>query len=170
MVLLYQTGITLNKEVPEKIMAYDLAIGIVEKISKDKKEDLNTLSYWRNLADWRSPRNLDADAVNYAKVGILPPDIKKTMNYPDKHGIEGSDLVVNQSDYGGYVDVALVGAAVGAVGSVIGRAIGYSIPKNERKKELAKDKYKNLSKPAQWVMPDPDLETPPNDELIEEKL
>ena len=73
----HHSGITLHKQVPSHIMAYDLALGEVNTASMASKRE------WQRLiddADWRSPLNMDKDTLNYQRYGILPDQIKKSMN------------------------------------------------------------------------------------------
>ncbi|TBL90924.1 DUF3274 domain-containing protein [Hafnia alvei] len=71
------SAIMNNPQVPEKIMAYDLAVGMCACFA-DK-------DFWHKLlytADWKNSQSEDLDAVNYYKDGILPFSIKKAMNKP----------------------------------------------------------------------------------------
>lgn len=88
----HHSGITNSLEVPAKIMAYDLAIGVVKEINPNNQGTLNS---WRAQADWHNPYNPDSETVEYAKSGKLPKELKRAMNYPSKHMPEGEELVVN---------------------------------------------------------------------------
>ena len=129
----HHSGITNSLEAPAKIMAYDLAIGVVENISESHQKLLNS---WRVLADWRHPENTDPETFQYAHKGILPDRLKKAMNYPSKHMPKDDGMVVN--DY--YHDV------LSNEGSQCAEEL-----------EMAQEKYKKLTEPAQWVFPNPDL-------------
>ena len=127
----HHSGITNSLQAPAKIMAYDLAIGAIENISATQQTLLNS---WRVLADWRHPENTDPETFQYVHKGILPKDLKKAMNYPNKHMPKGEKLVVNN--------------------------FYHSKPNKKDKQieeELKKPKYQNLTEPPQWVFPDPDL-------------
>ena len=126
----HHSGITNSLQAPAKIMAYDLAIGAVENISSTQQTLLNG---WRVLADWRHPENTDPETFQYVHKGILPKEIKSAMNYPYKHMPEDEKLVVND-----FYHFQL-----------------YIMPPIED--ELKKQKYKHLTKPPQWMFPDPDL-------------
>ena len=89
----HHSGITNSLEVPAKIMAYDLAIGVVKEINPNNQGTLNS---WRAQADWHNPYNPDSETVEYAKSGKLPKELKRAMNYPSKHMPEGEELVVNE--------------------------------------------------------------------------
>ena len=129
----HHSGITNSLEAPAKIMAYDLAIGVVENISATDQKLLNN---WRVLADWRHPENTDPETFQYAHKGILPDKLKKAMNYPSKHMPKDDGMVVN--DY--YHD------ALTNEGTQWAKEV-----------EMAQEKYKKLTEPPQWVLPDPDL-------------
>ena len=129
----HHSGITNSLEAPAKIMAYDLAIGVVENISATDQKLLNS---WRVLADWRHPENTDPETFQYAHKGILPKELKKAMNYPSKHMPKDDGMVVN--DY--YHD------ALTNEGTQWAKEV-----------EMAQEKYKKLTEPPQWVLPDPDL-------------
>ena len=129
----HHSGITNSLEAPAKIMAYDLAIGVVENISATDQKLLNS---WRVLADWRHPENTDPETFQYAHKGILPDKLKKAMNYPSKHMPKDDGMVVN--DY--YHD------ALTNEGTQWAKEV-----------EMAQEKYKKLTEPPQWVLPDPDL-------------
>ena len=127
----HHSGITNSLEAPAKIMAYDLAIGVVENISESHQTLLNN---WRVLADWRHPENTDPETFQYVHKGILPDELKKAMNYPNRHMPEDEKLVVNH--------------------------FYHSMPNRilkPIKEELKKPKYQKLTEPPQWVFPDPDL-------------
>ena len=127
----HHSGITNSLEAPAKIMAYDLAIGVVENISESHQKLLNS---WRVLADWRHPENTDPETFQYVHKGILPDELKKAMNYPNRHMPEDEKLVVNH--------------------------FYHSMPNRilkPIKEELKKPKYQKLTEPPQWVFPDPDL-------------
>ena len=127
----HHSGITNSLQAPAKIMAYDLAIGTIENISATKQTLLNS---WRVLADWRHPENTDPENFQYVHKGILPKEIKSAMNYPYKFMPEGEKLVVNN--------------------------FYHSKPNKQDKQieeELKKPKYQKLTKPPQWMLPDPDL-------------
>lgn len=86
------SSIVTSKDVPEKAMAYDLAIGECQAFEhKDIWEDLLL------RADWRQKANPDADIRRYYQNGELPSPFKKLMNKPDReNGIpQGSFGVVN---------------------------------------------------------------------------
>lgn len=73
------SAIMNNPQVPEKIMAYDLAVGMCACFA-DK-------DFWHKLlytADWKNSQSEDLDAVNYYQMGLLPKDIKLAMNKPYK--------------------------------------------------------------------------------------
>ena len=128
----HHSGITNSLEAPAKIMAYDLAIGVVENISESHQTLLNS---WRVLADWRHPENTDPETFQYVHKGILPKELKTAMNYPNRHMPEDEKLVVNH--------------------------FYHSMPNRilkPIKEELEKPKYQKLTEPPQWVLPDPDLE------------
>ncbi|OCG14268.1 hypothetical protein [Gilliamella apicola] len=129
----HHSGITNSLEVPAKIMAYDLAIGVVENISATQQTLLNS---WRVLADWRHPENTDPETFQYAHKGILPDKLKKAMNYPSKHMPKDDGMVVNAY----YHDVLT------DEGSQYAKEL-----------EMTQEKYKKLTEPAQWRFPDPDL-------------
>ncbi|KES19654.1 Protein of unknown function (DUF3274) [Gilliamella apicola SCGC AB-598-B02] len=127
----HHSGITNSLEAPAKIMAYDLAIGVVENISESHQTLLNS---WRVLADWRHPENTDPETFQYVHKGILPKELKTAMNYPNRHMPEDEKLVVNH--------------------------FYHSMPNRilkPIKEELEKPKYQKLTEPPQWVFPDPDL-------------
>lgn len=127
----HHSGITNSLEAPAKIMAYDLAIGVVENISESHQTLLNS---WRVLADWRHPENTDPETFQYVHKGILPDELKTAMNYPNRHMPEDEKLVVNH--------------------------FYHSMPNRilkPIKEELEKPKYQKLTEPPQWVFPDPDL-------------
>ena len=127
----HHSGITNSLQAPAKIMAYDLAIGAIENISATQQTLLNG---WRVLADWRHPENTDPETFQYVHKGILPKEIKSAMNYPYKFMPEGEKLVVNN--------------------------FYHSKPNKKDKhieEELEKPKYQKLTKPPQWMLPDPDL-------------
>ena len=127
----HHSGITNSLEAPAKIMAYDLAIGAIENISATQQTLLNS---WRVLADWRHPENTDPETFQYVHKGILPDELKKAMNYPNRHMPEDEKLVVNH--------------------------FYHSMPNRilkPIKEELKKPKYQKLTEPPQWVFPDPDL-------------
>ena len=127
----HHSGITNSLEAPAKIMAYDLAIGVVENISESHQTLLNS---WRVLADWRHPENTDPETFQYVHKGILPKELKTAMNYPNRHMPEDEKLVVNH--------------------------FYHSMPNRilkPIKEELEKPKYQKLTEPPQWVLPDPDL-------------
>ena len=127
----HHSGITNSLEAPAKIMAYDLAIGVVENISESHQTLLNS---WRVLADWRHPENTDPETFQYVHKGILPKELKTAMNYPNRHMPEDEKLVVNHFYH----------------------SMPYRILK-PIKEELEKPKYQKLTEPPQWVFPDPDL-------------
>ncbi|MFQ0993525.1 DUF3274 domain-containing protein [Gilliamella sp. BG2] len=136
----HHSGITNSKEAPAKIMAYDLAIGIVKDITPKKQQKLYE---WRALADWRHPENTDKETTQYVRYGLLPPDLKKAMHYPDKHMPIGDNFVENSFYHG---SIRPNHSAVVSISIEVNRGI-----------ELSKEKYKKLSKAAQWLMPEPDL-------------
>ena len=73
------SAIMNNPQVPEKIMAYDLAVGMCACFA-DK-------DFWHKLlyrADWKNSQSKNLDAVNYYQMGLLPKDIKLAMNKPYK--------------------------------------------------------------------------------------
>ncbi|QBJ32853.1 T6SS effector phospholipase Tle3 domain-containing protein [Hafnia alvei] len=73
------SAIMNNPQVPEKIMAYDLAIGMCACFA-DK-------DFWHRLlyrADWKNSQSEDHYAVNYYQTGLLPEPIKPAMNKPYK--------------------------------------------------------------------------------------
>ncbi|OTP81818.1 T6SS effector phospholipase Tle3 domain-containing protein [Gilliamella apicola] len=129
----HHSGITNSLEAPAKIMAYDLAIGAVENISATDQKLLNS---WRVLADWRHPENTDPETFQYAHNGILPKDLKKAMNYPSKHMPKDDGMVVNDYYHDALIDEGTQWA---------------------KETEMAQKKYKKLTEPPQWVLPDPDL-------------
>ena len=73
----HHSGITLHKQVPSHIMAYDLALGEVNIASKANQRTWHRLI---NNADWRSRQNEDKETIFYQIYGILPDGIKKSMN------------------------------------------------------------------------------------------
>lgn len=73
----HHSSITLHEQVPSHIMAYDLAIGVVHNAGKENRQTWQRLIH---LADWRSPENEDSDTIKYKNYGILPDEIKKSMN------------------------------------------------------------------------------------------
>lgn len=123
----HHSGITNSREAPAKIMAYDLAIGVVQGITPTCQ---TTLNEWRRRADWRHPQNSDPETVQYALHGVLPKPLKRAMNYPEKH-MPNKDLVVNNFHRFFIIDQINDG--------------------------LWKDKYSKLTNPPQWIHPDPDL-------------
>ena len=129
----HHSGITNSLEAPAKIMAYDLAIGVVENISATDQKLLNN---WRVLADWRHPENTDPETFQYAHKGILPKELKKAMNYPSKHMPKDDGMVVNDYYHGALTNEGTQWA---------------------KEVEMAQEKYKKLTEPPQWVLPDPDL-------------
>lgn len=129
----HHSGITNSLEAPAKIMAYDLAIGVVENISATDQKLLNS---WRVLADWRHPENTDPETFQYAHKGILPKELKKAMNYPSKHMPKDDGMVVNDYYHDALIDEGTQWA---------------------KEVEMAQEKYKKLTEPPQWVLPDPDL-------------
>ena len=129
----HHSGITNSLEAPAKIMAYDLAIGVVENISATDQKLLNS---WRVLADWRHPENTDPETFQYAHKGILPDKLKKAMNYPSKHMPKDDGMVVNDYYHDALTDEGTQWA---------------------KETEMAQEKYKKLTEPPQWVLPDPDL-------------
>ncbi|WP_392563927.1 DUF3274 domain-containing protein [Orbus wheelerorum] len=126
----HHSGITMNTLAPKHIMAYDLAIGIVKGIKPNQQALLHS---WRNYADWRSPDNADDEAVKYMTTGILPNELKESMNYPYKGHMPNS--VVNQFYHHNYTTAGKISFFI----------------------EISKDKYSKLTKPAQWELPNPDL-------------
>lgn len=128
----HHSGITNSKEAPAKIMAYDLALGVVNGITPQNQR---LLFEWRAIADWRHPENNDTETVLYSRYGILPDDLKKAMNYPTKHMPFGDDMVDNSF----YHDPSSKKVVV---------------------KELMKEKYRKLSQKPQWPLPDPDIKEP----------
>lgn len=128
----HHSGITNSKEAPAKIMAYDLALGVVNGITP---QDQRLLFEWRAIADWRHPENNDTETVLYSRYGILPKPIKEAMNYPTKHMPIGKDMVDNSF----YHDPSSKTIVV---------------------KELMKEKYRKLSEKPQWPLPDPDIKEP----------
>ncbi len=73
------SAIMNNPQVPEKIMAYDLAVGMCACFA-DK-------DFWHKLlyrADWKNRQSENLDAVNYYQTGFLPELIKPAMNKPYK--------------------------------------------------------------------------------------
>lgn len=73
------SAIMNNPQVPEKIMAYDLAVGMCACFA-DK-------DFWHKLlyrADWKNSQSKNLDAVNYYQTGLLPELIKPAMNKPYK--------------------------------------------------------------------------------------
>lgn len=129
----HHSGITNSLEAPAKIMAYDLAIGVVENISATDQKLLNS---WRVLADWRHPENTDPETFQYVHKGILPDELKKAMNYPSKHMPKDDGMVVNDYYHDALIDEGTQWA---------------------KEVEMAQEKYKKLTEPPQWVLPDPDL-------------
>lgn len=129
----HHSGITMHKEVPAKIMAYDLVIGEVNGILPQSQEKLYS---WRVLADWRHPENIDNEISQYVNYGLLPKPLKDAMNYPKRHMPQSDDLVVNEF---------------------------YDSPPwtketaEAKTEEMMMPKYKKLSDKPQWPMPDPDL-------------
>lgn len=78
----HHSGITTNEETTQHILAYDLAIGKVKGYSKTNRY------FWQELiaeADWRSPKNTNDNAIRYRDSGILPENIKKAMNRPERY-------------------------------------------------------------------------------------
>lgn len=131
----HHSGITMNKEAPAKIMAYDLAIGVVKGITPTSQEKLYN---WRVLADWRHPENIDEEIKQYVNFGLLPEKLKLAMNYPDKHMpiSDSNDFVVNDFYHSSLLIKAIIHA---------------------RTVEMSKSKYNKLSEKPQWPMPEPDL-------------
>lgn len=73
------SAIMNNPQVPEKIMSYDLAVGMCACFA-DK-------DFWHRLlytADWKNSQSENLDAVNYYQMGLLPELIKPAMNKPYK--------------------------------------------------------------------------------------
>ena len=131
----HHSGITNSLEAPAKIMAYDLAIGVVENISESHQTLLNN---WRVLADWRHPENTDPETFQYVHKGILPKEIKIAMNYPNKQMPKNNNMVVNDFYHSNpFIDKKIL--------------------KKGTDEELKKPKYQKLTEPPQWVFPDPDL-------------
>lgn len=86
------SSIVANKEVPEKAMVYDLAIGECQAFEhKDIWEDLLL------RADWRQATNPSVPVKAYYQSGALPDQFKKLMNKPEgEKGIPKGDFgVVN---------------------------------------------------------------------------
>lgn len=86
------SSIVASKEVPEKAMVYDLAIGECQAF---EHKDI-----WEGLllqADWRQAANPRTEIKNYYLYGELPPEFKVLMNKPErKNGIpKGNIGVVN---------------------------------------------------------------------------
>ena len=86
------SSIVTSKDVPEKAMVYDLAIGECQAFQyKD---------YWESLvlqADWRQAANPRPEVGQYYLYGYLPPEFKSLMNKPERdHGTpKGQFGVVN---------------------------------------------------------------------------
>jgi hypothetical protein len=86
------SSIVTSKDVPEKAMAYDLAIGECQAF---EHKDI-----WEGLllrADWRQAANPLVEVTNYYRNGQLPPEFKPLMNKPEReHGApKGQFGVVN---------------------------------------------------------------------------
>lgn len=86
------SSIVTSKDVPEKAMAYDLAIGECQAF---EHKDI-----WEGLlleADWRQAANPRPEVRNYYLQGELPLGFKRLMNKPERElGIPKRDLgVVN---------------------------------------------------------------------------
>ncbi|QLK62226.1 DUF3274 domain-containing protein [Enterobacteriaceae bacterium Kacie_13] len=86
------SSIVTSKDVPEKAMAYDLAIGECQAF---EHKDI-----WEGLllrADWRQAANPLVEVTNYYRNGQLPPEFKTLMNKPEReHGApKGQFGVVN---------------------------------------------------------------------------
>lgn len=94
------SAIVLSEEAAKHVTAFDLAIGRCQSFD-DTKEDGG--AFWQKLvrmADWRwSDQD---DDRNYYTSGILPKNIKETMNHPPS--IAG---VVNQTTIGVVTDAQL---------------------------------------------------------------
>ncbi|MDF7669694.1 hypothetical protein PT276_00505 [Orbaceae bacterium ESL0721] len=129
----HHSGITMNYSAAKNVMAYDLAIGLVDGIEPCK---LHQLRSWRHFADWRSEDTPDNDSFIYMKRGILPPDLKEAMGYPEKHM---PSSVVNE-----YITYNYLGTGAKA-----------------KDIELEKPKYRLLTTypKVQFIMPEPDLKT-----------
>lgn len=130
----HHSGITMNKYAPKHVMAYDLAIGLIKNITP---EDQTKLQQWRQFADWRSPENPDEEALAYMTKGILPPKLKRSMNYPDLGHMPKT--VINQFFSFAYTET------------------GQKMQQNE----LDKEKYTLLSSwpNVQYPLPNPDFKT-----------
>ncbi|MBB1199422.1 DUF3274 domain-containing protein [Enterobacteriaceae bacterium 89] len=88
------SSIVTNKDVAEKAVAFDLAIG------QCKSFDYRYGKFWMELvsrADWRNPRNKNVDAIHYYKTGLLNHENTKVfMNKPNHILPTGEFGVVNE--------------------------------------------------------------------------
>lgn len=145
----HHSGITLNEQVPSHIMAYDLALGEVKDCGQETRQ---TWQHLIHLADWRSPENEDSEIINYSHYGILPDQIKKSMNF-----LQGKvpDGVVNEFKH---VTSLMQQATIGAVTTTV-KLIPHPIAKSVAKVAITVgDKVLQfyIDPKQQWPLPEPD--------------
>ncbi|OJA64502.1 hypothetical protein BGV68_01475 [Burkholderia ubonensis] len=124
------SAILLHHETIEKCIAFDLAIGLSAAFDENGGE-----LWWELLqrADWRNPKNPDANAKHYYTSGVLPDPIKRQMNKPVL-----PTGVVNAfaTDY---VGASIVANPVGAIA------------------EIKDDLFAPHGGTGQWPLPEPDV-------------
>jgi hypothetical protein len=145
----HHSGITLNEQVPSHIMAYDLALGEVKDCGQETRQTWQRLIH---LADWRSPENEDSEIINYSHYGILPDQIKKSMNF-----LQGKvpDGVVNEFKH---VTSLMQQATIGAVTTTV-KLIAHPITKSVAQVAITVgDKVLQfyIDPKQQWPLPEPD--------------
>ncbi|TEA26320.1 T6SS effector phospholipase Tle3 domain-containing protein [Candidatus Schmidhempelia bombi] len=145
----HHSGITLNEQVPSHIMAYDLALGEVKDCGQETRQ---TWQHLIHLADWRSPENEDSEIINYSHYGILPDQIKKSMNF-----LQGKvpDGVVNEFKH---VTSLMQQATIGAVTTTV-KLIPHPITKSVAQVAITVgDKVLQfyIDPKQQWPLPEPD--------------